>query len=117
ISIADNLFDEHPPFHIDGNLGYTAAVIELLIQSHEGFLRILPSLPQNWSTGAIAGIKARGNIEVAMNWEQNQLTQLTLESLVAKTIEVNYSDLKKELSLEAGIPLVLDASLNPITNN
>lgn len=117
ISIADNLFDEHPPFQIDGNFGYTAGVIELLLQSHEGFLRILPSLPQNWSTGAIAGIKARGNIEVAINWEQNQLTKLTLESPVARTIEVNYRNLKKELSLEAGIPLILDASLNPIANN
>lgn len=117
ISIADNLFDEHPPFQIDGNFGYTAGVIELLLQSHEGFLRILPSLPQNWSTGAIAGIKARGNVEVDIKWSQNQLTQLTLESPVTKTIDVKYGDLKKKFSLEAAIPLVLDASLNPTTNN
>ncbi|WP_417362152.1 glycosyl hydrolase family 95 catalytic domain-containing protein [Galbibacter sp.] len=117
ISIADNLFDEHPPFQIDGNFGYTAGVIELLLQSHEGFLRILPSLPQNWTTGSITGIKARGDIEVDLDWDQNQLTQLTLESEVTKIIEVTYADINKELSLEAGKPLVLDASLNPITNN
>lgn len=117
ISIADNLFDEHPPFQIDGNFGYTAGVIELLLQSHEGFLRILPTLPQNWATGSISGIKARGDIEVAIDWDQNKLTRLTLSSPVAKTVNVQYGDLKKELSLNADEPLVLDASLNAITNN
>lgn len=117
ISIADNLFDEHPPFQIDGNFGYTAGVIELLLQSHEGFLRILPSLPENWHQGSISGIKARGNIEVAMDWTQNQLTKLSLVSPVAKTINVKYGDIMKKLSLEANQPLMLDASLTPIANN
>src|SRR5690606_1841535 len=117
ISIADNMFDEHPPFQIDGNFGYTAGVIELLLQSHEGFLRILPTLPPNWSTGSISGIKARGDIEVAIDWNQNKLTKLTLESGVSKTIALHYDGLEKELALEAGKPLVLDALLNPITNN
>jgi len=117
ISIADNMFDEHPPFQIDGNFGYTAGVIELLLQSHEGFLRILPTLPSNWSTGSISGIKARGDIEVAIDWNQNKLTKLTLESGVSKTIALHYGGLEKELALEAGKPVVLDALLNPITNN
>lgn len=116
ISIADNLFDEHPPFQIDGNFGFTAGVIELLLQSHEGFLRILPTLPKNWSNGAISGIKARGNIELDLQWDQNRLTQLTLKSPEAKKVEVQYGDLKKKISLEAGAPVVLDGQLNPITN-
>lgn len=116
ISIADNLFDEHPPFQIDGNFGFTAGVIELLLQSHEGFLRILPTLPENWSRGAIQGIKARGNIEVAIQWEQNQLTQLSLLSPVTKKIQLKYGDLKKEIALQAGKTTVLDKQLNPKSN-
>lgn len=117
ISIADNLFDEHPPFQIDGNFGYTAGVIELLLQSHEGFLRILPSLPEDWSEGSISGIKARGNIEVGITWDQNKLTQLSLVSPETKSVEVKYGDIKKKLSLKADQPLILDASLNSKTNN
>ena len=111
ISIADNLFDEHPPFQIDGNFGYTAGVAELLLQSHEGFLRILPALPAQWNTGKISGLKARGNIEVDMEWKDGKLQQSVLKSFERRTIKIKYGTIEKEVVLPQGVKIRLDGNL------
>ena len=104
-----NLFDAHPPFQIDGNFGYTAGVAEMLLQSHEGKISLLPALPSNWAAGKITGLKARGDIEVSLEWKDGKILNATLKSQKDKKVLVESEGRTIDVQLKQNQPLIINS--------
>lgn len=83
-----NLFCVHPPFQIDGNLGGTAGIAEMLIQSHDGYIHLLPALPSAWSSGRFSGLCVRGGAEVDVAWHDGQITELTFHANAENSLQL-----------------------------
>jgi alpha-L-fucosidase 2 len=91
--VAPNLWSLHPPFQIDGNLGVTAGVAEMLLQSHEGFIDILPALPKAWNDGQFKGLVARGNFSCSVKWANGQASQIVITSRSGLECSLHYENI------------------------
>jgi len=106
-----NLFDTHPPFQIDGNFGATSGIAEMLMQSHNGRIRLLPALPSAWPNGSVSGLRARGGYVVDLVWQRGKLARAILHSELGNPCEVGLGDKLERMTSAAGQVLVLGPDL------
>lgn len=106
-----NLFDAHPPFQIDGNFGGAAGVVEMLLQSNDERVSLLPALSDSWETGSVSGICARGGFEISMNWKDGKLVDVSVLSRAGNDLKLEYGGKVVNLETEKGKTYAFDASL------
>jgi alpha-L-fucosidase 2 len=107
-----NLLDAHPPFQIDGNFGGAAGVVEMLLQSDEKEIFLLPALPDVWSSGSVSGICARGGFEITMKWKKGKLTSLNVLSKEGNSCSLNYKGKTVSFDTQKGATYNLKSLLN-----
>ena len=111
-STLPDMFDLCPPFQIDGNLGGPAAIAEMLVQSTDSEIRVLPALPHQWPSGSLNGVRVRGGGKLDLEWQDGHLTKLVLICDHSMKYRVLYRDSATEVDLKPGKPMVVDGSLH-----
>lgn len=106
-----NLFDNHPPFQIDGNFGGTAGIAEMLLQSHAGYIEVLPALPPAWPDGKVEGLRAIGGFEIDIAWEDGELTEVRVRSDLGNECRLKYGDKEVSFETEPGGEYLLNSRL------
>jgi alpha-L-fucosidase 2 len=105
------LFDTHPPFQIDGNFGAAAAIAEMILQSQNNEINLLPALPKAWSEGSMHGLRARGACTVNIDWANGELTKATNKSSKGGKFNISYKGLNKTIVLKANETITLNNHL------
>ncbi len=106
-----NMLDACPPFQIDANFGVTAAIGEMLLQSQDGTIHLLPALPDDWKNGHVSGMRARGGFQVDLTWQDGKLTAATIHSDLGGPCTVNYGGKLVDLALQPGQSIRLNGDL------
>ncbi len=101
-SVQMNLLDTHPPFQIDGNFGIAAAILEMIVQSHAGYVDLLPALPNGWPDGALLGVRVRGGASADIEWKNGSLSALAMTALRDSTFRLRYRGKETTVALRAG---------------
>jgi alpha-L-fucosidase 2 len=110
-STLPNLFDNHPPFQIDGNFGATAGISEMLVQSHAGEIEVLPALPAAWPQGHIHGVMVRGGFELNIDWQDGKLKKLEVYSRLGNPLSLRYGTEVVTIETQKGNAYRFDAAL------
>lgn len=108
---SDNLFNGK--FQIDANFGATAGLAEMLVQSHQGYIEVLPALPTVWPKGHVRGLRARGGFEIDVEWNGGKLETVTVRSLSGKLCRIRSGNLQRDVALEKGAFMQLGPDLQP----
>jgi alpha-L-fucosidase 2 len=110
-STLSNLFDTHPPFQIDGNFGGTAGIAEMLIQSHNGVIRLLPALPGEWSTGVVKGLCTRGGYVVDIKWKNGKTEEIKVHSVKGGSTNLLFEGKTRNINLRPGETIIIKSNI------
>jgi alpha-L-fucosidase 2 len=111
-----NLFDACPPFQIDGNFGCTSGIAEMIMQSHDGAINIIPAIPDSWKSGSITGLRARGGFETSIYWENHLVKKVIIKSVLGGNCRIRVPN-PLVLKSKGSISTAVGENVNPFYEN